>query len=159
MSGIRDYLLKLEKNLMVGSGRWIADFNESFWDYQVNNLTFNFFMFGGMRPKGFAISKIAATLMMPNYRAACFAYAGEPELKRLPALVAAIQKVSKDQSIDWSWLVIPNDDSFSSRAMERVKADDTRELGIALVNLKSQDITSSHSYVGRRMERFIRCFN
>lgn len=29
---MKDYLVKLEKNLMVGGGRWIADFNESFWE-------------------------------------------------------------------------------------------------------------------------------
>jgi hypothetical protein len=158
LSGIRDYLLKLEDNLMVGSGRWIADFNESFWDYQINNLTFNFFIWGGMRPKGFALSKIAAVLVMPNYKAACFAYAGDPELKQLSAIVTAIQHVSKDRNIDWSWLVIPHESVFSPRAIARVEKDDTHELGIALVDLKSKAIFSSHSYVGRRMERFIRCF-
>jgi hypothetical protein len=33
-----------------------------------------------------------------------------------------------------------------------------REIGIALVDLSSQEIVNSESHWGRRMIRFIRCF-
>ena len=158
MQGVRDYLLKLENNLMLGSGRWIADFNESFWEYKVNNLTFNFFLWGGMRPKGFALSRIAATIMLPNYKAACFAYTGGPDIKQLTNMVTAIHQVADEKKIDWSWLVITHEGAFSSQAKAKVEKDDTHELGIALVDVKNQVIVTSHSYVGRRMERFIKVF-
>lgn len=141
---------------MLGTGRWIADFNESFWDYKINKLTFKFFIWGGMRPSGFALSKIAARLVLPNYNAACFAYIGDSEFNQLSTLIKAIHKVSKEKMIDWSWLVIPYEGAFSTQMSARVEKDDTRELGIALVNLESEDIVTSQSYVGRRMERFIR---
>jgi hypothetical protein len=148
----------LENNLMVGSGQWIADFNESFWDYQINNLTFDFFLWGGMRPKGFALSRLAAILVLPNYKAACFAYAGGPEIKQLSAIETAINQVAEAKNIDWSWVVIAHEGAFSSQAISKVEKDDTRKLGIALVDVKNQAIVTSHSYVGRRMERFIRVF-
>ena len=109
----KDYLLKLENNLMVGSGRWIADFNESFWNYKINNLTFDFFLWGGMRPKGFALSRIAAVLILPNYNAACFACAGGLELMQLSPIVSAIHQVAEAKKIDWSWLVIVHEGAFS----------------------------------------------
>ena len=40
MPGTREYLVKLENNLMLGVGRWIADFNESFWNFSYNGVSF-----------------------------------------------------------------------------------------------------------------------
>jgi hypothetical protein len=154
----REYLLKLEHNLMLGGGRWVADFVESFWDYPIGDVTFGMFIRGGMRPKGLALSKLVALITMPDYRVTCFAYVGDPDLKRLSVVLKAVRHHMKDQEIEWSWLVIPGESAFSPQARAAVEKDDTRELGIALVDLSAQEIIASRSYVGRRMGRFIGCF-
>ncbi len=158
MPGKREYLLKLEYSLMLGGGRWVADFNESFWNFTYNGIVFEMRLCGGMRPKGFALSRLASTLLMPNYQAACFAYTDDPGLKRLPGVLNAVHRYMKDQEIKWSWVVIPFESAFSPHARANVEKNEVRDLGIALVNLQTQEIVTSRSYIGRRMGRFISTF-
>lgn len=155
---LREYVLKLERNLMLGSGRWIADFNESFWGYTLGKVEFDMLLIGGMRAKGFALSRLVSWLTMPDYRVACFVHAGDAELKELHTLLQEVSNFTAEQDIEWSWLVIPREGPFTRRARAMVERNDRRELGIALVDLAAQEITTSSSYVGRRMPRFIRCF-
>jgi len=155
---LRDYLLKLENNLIVGGGRWVADFTESFWEHQVGGLTFDMIVTGHMRTRGFLLSRFISWLAMPNYQAACFVYSQDPELKRLSKTLKAIKGFMQERELAWSWLVVPREGAFSQQAKAVVEKDESQELGIALVDLSSQEITSSRSYIGRRMPRFVKCF-
>ena len=154
----REYLLKLEYNLMLGGGRWIADFNESFWKFSFYKVTFDMMLCGGMRIKGFALSRLASTILMPNYRAACFACPADPGLKQLPVAVKAVRGYMNDQEIKWSWIVLINEGAFTKQAMTSVENNEDRDLGIALVNLQTQEIVTSNSYIGRRMGRYVSAF-
>ncbi|NIM04847.1 MAG: hypothetical protein GTN65_04335, partial [Armatimonadetes bacterium] len=155
---VKDYLVKLEHNLMVGGGRWVADFNESFWEYPLEDLSFDMFISATMRPKGFALSRWVSWLNIPNYHVACFAYSQDPELKHLYEILTAISKFLKEREFAWAWLVIPHEGSFSRKARAMVESNDSREIGIALVDLSCGEVVSASSHWGRRMTRFIRCF-
>ena len=158
MLATKDYLLRLENTLMVGSGRWIADFTESFWDFHTGGITFDVLIHGNTRPKGFLLSRIFATLAMPAYGVACFVSAEDPQLKRLGALTGSIKRYMEEQELTWSWLVLPAEGPFTKRARAAVQKNDLREIGIALVDLAAQEVTTSDSYWGRRMQRFVGSF-
>jgi hypothetical protein len=155
---VRDYLQKLEDSLMVGSGRWVADFNESFWEYPLGDLVFDMYVAATVRPKGFLLSKVAAWLTTPNYYVACFAYAKDPELAQLHEVLATIGRFLKREEFAWAWLVIPHEGSFSRKVTAIVERNDNRDIGIALVDLSSQQVVASSSYWGQKMLRFIKCF-
>jgi hypothetical protein len=155
---VKDYLLKLEDNLMVGGGRWVADFNESFWEYPMGDLVFDMFVTATVRHKGFLLSKFVSWLTTPDYHVACFAYSKDPELKRLQEILSTISKLLKEEDLHWAWLVIPHEASFSRKARAMVENNDRNEIGIALVDLDSQEIIPAKSYWSRRMTRFIKCF-
>ena len=155
MLSTREYLLRLEQNLMLGSGRWVADFNESFWDYTVNDVTFAMLVSGGMRPKGFALSKIASVFLMPDYHAACFAYTDDPGLKRLPSVHQAVERYMKDDKVNWSWVVVSHEGAFSQQARANVERNESQNVGIALVDLQAGEIITNRSYIGRRMGRYV----
>jgi len=155
---VRDYLVKLEDNLMVGGGRWVADFSESFWEYPLGDLVFDMFITATVRPKGLFLSRVAAWLTTPNYYVACFAYSKDPELKRLHEVLTTISKFLKEERFAWAWLVIPHEGSFSRKASAMVEHNDSKEIGIALVDLSSQKVVNARSYWGGRMTRFITCF-
>jgi hypothetical protein len=155
---VRDYLLRLERNLMVGSGRWVADFNESFWEYRLGGFVFDMFVTATVRPKGFFLSRVAAWLTTPNYYVACFAYSKDPGLKRSSEMLRLISTFLKEEEFAWAWLVIPQDDGFSRKAKSMVQSTNIHEIGMALVDLSSQEIVTSESHWGRQMARFIRCF-
>lgn len=156
---VKDYLVKLEDNLIVGSGKWVADFNESFWEYPMGDLVFDMFITAKVRPKGFFLSKVAAWLTTPNYYVACFAYSKDPGLKRLHEILTTISRFLKEEEFAWAWLVIPHEGEFSRKARMMVEHTDVREIGIALVDLNSQEIVNSASYWSQRMPRFIKCFS
>jgi hypothetical protein len=155
---VDDYLLKLEENLMVGSGRWVADFNESFRDYPLGGFVFDMYVSAKVRPKGFFLSKAAAWLTTPNYYVACFAYSADPELKRPQELLATLSRFLQAEEFAWAWLIIPHEGPFSGRARALVERNDNREIGIALVDLAAEEIISSASHWGQKMTRFIKCF-
>lgn len=155
---VKDYLIKLEDNLMLGGGRWVADFNESFWEYPMGDLVFDMFITATVRPKGVFLSKVAAWLTTPNYYVACFAHSKDPDLKRLHEVLTTISKFLKEEEFAWAWLVIPHEGSFSRRARAIVESNDSREIGIALVDLDSQEIISGPSYWAGKMTKFIKCF-
>jgi hypothetical protein len=155
---VKDYLVKLEDNLMVGGGRWVADFNESFWDYPMGGLVFDVFITATVRPKGFFLSKVAAWLTTPNYYVACFAYSKDPTLKHLHEVLTTISRFLKEEEFAWAWLVLPNEGAFSRKARAMVESTDTNEIGIALVDLNSKEIIKGASFWSGRMARFIKCF-
>lgn len=155
---VREYLLKLEDNLMTGGGRWVADFTESFWELPVGDTAFDMLILGHTRPRGFLLSRFFSWLVLPNYPAACFAYSDDPDLKRLSPSLKAIAEYRAKEEMPWAWLVIVNEGAFSRRAKALVERNDTKEIGIALVDLASQEITASKSYIGRRMGRIAKRF-
>lgn len=148
---IREYLLRLEDDLMTGSGRWVADFIESFWELPLGATTFDMVILGNTRPRGFLLSRFFSWIALPNYPVACFAYSDDPELKRLTPSLKAIAEYREKEEMPWAWLVIVNEGPFSRRAKALVEGNDTKEIGIALVDLATQEITESKSYIGRRM--------
>lgn len=156
---VDDYLLKLEKNLMIGAGRWVADFTESFREHKIESVTFGMVVQGNTRGKGFLLSRVVNFFLLPNYLVACFVYPAE-EMKKntLDRLLKAMESYMEDNNIAWSWLVIPKEGPFSKENKGVVERIAQREMGIALVDLNSQEITTNRSPLGRRLPRYIRCF-
>ena len=158
MSATRDYMIRLENNLMLGSGRWIAEFNESFWDFPVGNTTFDMMILGNTRSRGFLLSRFFAWLTLPAYRVACFVYSGDTQLKYLATLTKSIKGFMEERGMTWSWLVLTGEDSFTRKAKAGIQNNDSHEIGIALVDLASQEVITNDSVIGRRMPRFVRTF-
>lgn len=155
---MEEYLLRLEKNLMVGSARWVADFRESFRGYQIEDTHFDMMVRGGMKIKGFLLSRLFSFLVMPNYQVACFVYSQELEASTLRSLVRRLLEHMKEVGLDWAWLVIPKEGAFSEKVQKAVEKIDYREIGIALVDLAAREVSTNPSYVGKQMGRHVRCF-
>lgn len=155
---LQTYLLKLEHNLMTGSARWIADFTESFRDYPIKGETFDMVVTGRTRPRGFLLSKLFAYFSLPDYSAACYVRSGGLDLGRVDELAQLILEHMRESNTDWSWLVIPQEGAPPQGLRELVEKKDIRELGIALVDVSSGEVTTNRCYVGRRMADHVRCF-
>ena len=153
-----EYLLKLEQNLMTGSARWIADFTESFRDHTVDGIRFDMLLRAKTRVKGFFLSNIMSFFILPNYRAACFVCESGQAKRGLRSLLAVMSRYMEAEALKWCWLVIPGHGSFPGGLRNAVVRNDVREIGVALVDLDSQEIVTNSSFMGRRMVRHIRCF-
>lgn len=144
---------------MVGGGRWVADFNESFWEYSLGDLVFDMFVRASVRPKGFALSQWQAWLTIPNYQVACFAYSKDPQLKYLYGVLTTISAFLRESEFAWAWLVICHEGPFSRKARAMVEHNANTEIGLGLVDVSSQEIVTASSYLARRMGTLLACFN
>jgi hypothetical protein len=158
MSATKDYLTRLENNLMMGSGRWIADFTESFRDFRVGESNFDMVILGNTRPRGFLLSRFFAWLTLPAYKVGCFVYSEDPQIKHLGTLTQSIKRYMEEQEMTWSWLVLTGESAFTRKAKVGVQKNNSHNIGIALVTLTTQEVITNDSVVGRRMVRFVRAF-
>ncbi|MCL6450548.1 MAG: hypothetical protein K6T75_04545 [Acetobacteraceae bacterium] len=153
-----EYLLRLERNLMTGSARWVADFTESFRDYRSGGASFDLMARGGMRTKGLLLSRVFSYLSLPNYQAACLAYTREVNERRLRSLLRAVSRFMREENIDWAWLVLVRTGPFAATVEKAVGGISLREIGVALVDVEARRVVTSPNYVGKRMADHVRCF-
>ena len=151
--------MKIEKSLMVGRGRWIADFTESFRDFRTNDVTFNAFVRGNTRMKGFLLSRVFSATVNPNYSVACFMISTETvrdfDRKFLSRLLQAVRSCMKETEMRWAWLLILSVKSTDAlrKLVESLK---DQFIGVALIDVNSGSIVNSDSYIGKQAKRFIK---
>ncbi len=155
---VDDYLLKLERNLMLGAGRWVADFNESFRTFPVGKHTFDLYVRGGTRPRGFLLSRLFAYFSLPSYSVAFFAKHVPEENLDLGELSRVIAGRAAKHNVRWSWLVLIRSGGFPAELVNRVDGFEKPELGISLVNLAEEDVDTSSNILGRKALSLVRIF-
>ena len=155
---INDYLQKVEQNLMLGAGRWVAEFNEAFRNFPVGRQVFDLYVRGGTRPRGLLLSRLFAYFSLPNYNVAFF-------VKHVPEddfNLGELRKVLEDRAVKlnvrWTWLALVRNGSFSEKLVKRVNSLTKPELGIALVNTAEQDVDTSENLLGRKALTLLRVF-
>lgn len=155
---VDDYLLKVERNLMLGAGRWVAEFNESFRNFPVGRYTFDLYVRGGTRPKGFLLSRLFAYFSLPSYNVAFYArHVPEGDVS-LDDLRQAVYHRTTKHNIKWTWLVLVRSGCFPEKLVKRVDSFDRMELGISLVNLADEDVETSANLLGRKALSLVRTF-
>ncbi len=155
---IDDYLLKVERNLMLGAGRWVAEFNEAFRNFPVGNHTFDLFVRGGTRPKGFLLSRLFAYFSLPSYNVALFAKHVPEDEFNLEVLWKAVMSRAAENNTRWTWLVLIRAGGFTDELVKTVEGFDKPELGISLVNLIEHDVDTSSNILGRKALSLVRIF-
>ena len=151
----RTYLTKLERNLMTGTGHWIADFTESFRDFALEGITFDMFVKGNTRAKGFLMSRVTSFLLTPNYYVACFAYSGPFEPGTLPALTRSILDYLTKREMTWAWLVLVLTETPSAKLRKQVENWNQRELPFCFA--KRLAVYFANSYLSCRSHLKIMC--
>ncbi len=156
---IDQHITKIEKGLMLGKGRWIADFNESFRDFRVRDVKFDVFIRGNTRMKGFLLSKMFSVMLNPNYEVGCFMLSTKSikhfDRKLLGKALAEIQSYMKDNEMKWSWLFIFTNKGVGElrKHVENIK---DQSIGVVLADAKSGTVVHSTSYLGRQAKRYVK---
>jgi len=156
---VDEYMTRVERSLMAGRGRWVADFNESFRNYKVNDVEFDAFICGNTRVKGFLLSRLFSFLTNPNYSVGCFFFSTDSvkgfDKKHLIKLIIAVKSRMKENEMRWAWLFL-----FGTRNIETlrkyVEGVDDQTVGIAFLDTNSKNIAHSNSYLGKQAKRYIR---
>lgn len=152
---LQEYLLRLERNLILGSGRWVANFNEAFRDFQVGDVSFDLMVRGNTRSGGFFLSRLFATLVLPDYQVACFVYAKELKKSLLHHIVDLLRTYMKENGVKWVWLVLAKEGAFSEGLKEAVSRITHREIGVALLDVETGE-AHTNPHMGQKMVRYVR---
>jgi hypothetical protein len=145
--------------MMTGKARWVADFNESFRDYRVGDVTFDLFISGNTRSKGFVLSRLFSFFLNPNYEVGFFAIRMLPKdqvtNRMLRKWILAVKASMKKAEMKWSWLTIIGGTPNES-AVRCVRGATDPDVGIAYVDLNSREIIATDTYLGRQLKRYIK---
>jgi len=151
-----EFLCKLEEELMVKGGRWIADFRESERNYRLGDLTFDIYLSGGTKMKGFGLfSRILSALLLPSYSVACYVIKVRssnlvsPDF--LKKLLSIIRGNAEKNHIKWSWLMLIVRDDPPSKVVKLVENHKDKEIGLLLHNPDSKLLVNSKNLLGERM--------
>lgn len=159
MTAFENQLIQMEKTLMLGRGRWIADFTESFRNWNVGDVTFDAFIQGNTRMKGFLLSRLFSATVNPNYQVGCYIIstdrAKDIDRKSLLKMLHAVRASVKENEMKWAWLFIlcAKAADFQKKLVESIR---DQSIGIALLDVDSKNIVSSDSYIGKQARRFIK---
>lgn len=150
---------RLEKEMMKGRGRWVADFNESFLEYRVGDVRFDLFISGNTRVKGFLLSRFFSFFLNPNYEVGFFAIStdaeNEPNARRLRKWILAVKSCMKKSEMKWAWLVLVGQ-SPSDSARKCIKEATDRDVGVAYVDINSREVISADTYLGRQLRKYVK---
>lgn len=156
---LEEHVAELEKNLMTGRGRWIADFNESRKNVRISDVEFEAVIEGNTRVKGFLLSRLFSFLANPNYEVCCFILGARPgrelDSESFTKALAAVRSYMKKKEVKWSWLFIFTTEGTNNLRGTVQKMDD-KAIGVVLADLNSKEVFHSNSYLGKQAKRFIR---
>ncbi|NWG10220.1 hypothetical protein HXY33_00460 [Candidatus Bathyarchaeota archaeon] len=156
---VEEHIAKLEKGLMSGRGRWIADFNESHRNFRLGDVEFDLLIEGNTRMKGFLLSRLFSFLLNPNYPVSCFVLSTKSLQKLdqnfLKKVLALIRSYMKKKEVKWSWLFIFSSERTRSLKSAVEKIDD-QTFGVVLIDVDSKEMFHSDSYLGKQAKRFVK---
>ena len=154
-----DTMMRLEKEMMTGQARWVADFNESFLNYRVGDVKFDLFIAGNTRSKGFILSRLFSFLLNPNYEVGFFAILldEESELndRRLRKWILAVKSCMQKHEMKWAWLMLVGQ-SPSESVKKYIKEAQDRTVGVAYADASSRQVISADAYLGRQLKKYVK---
>lgn len=142
----------LEEELVKGRLRWLANFNEIRRDYSLEDITFPIYASGGLQEKGFFLSRIYSSLVVPKYRVHLFLYTSPeiaPNLLR-KILIALKKKFGAD---DWVFLVLVQGQQVGGALKDSIEQVGDKNLGVCAYGVGTKEIVTSNTVLGRGLSK------
>jgi hypothetical protein len=159
LDAAEEAFLVLERQMMKGRGRWVADFNESFREYRVGDVTFDLFISGNTRMKGFLLSRLFSFFLNPNYEVGFFAIGVDQEnefnARRLRKWILAVKSHMNTCEMRWAWLVLVGQ-SPSDSAKKSIQDATDKTVGVAYLDLDSRQVISTDTFLGRQLKKYVK---
>lgn len=149
----------LERRLIRGGARWIADLTEFFRDHPIGDTIFDLYARGRTRNSGFLISRFFAWTVLPNYSVALFCLdeaKGDLGTESLRNRIDLVTKFSKNEDLQWAWLILFSGKNIQPSVVSFVSRYDKRELGVAVASIVSKQIVLSNNQVGKSIEKYLK---
>jgi len=150
----------LERNILAGRLRWIAELNETFRNRNVDGHIFELFARGQTRSKGFLLSQFFAWTVLPNYKVSLFAKAVRDQANflrgNLTELIQLIARNMERNGLKWAWLVLFFEGDPPSRVSTLIEEYNRNEIGLGSVNTYSGAVLTSNNLLGKALVKYMR---
>ena len=155
-----DVVDALERDILNGRARWIADLNETFRDYTLDGHKFDIYARGQTRGKGFILSQFFAWTVLPNYKVSLYAKAVRDSAQflrgNLMEFLRLIKKDMNERGFKWTWLVLLFEGDTPSRISSIIEEYGENDVGIGCVNAYSGSVLVSNNLLGRSLLQHMR---
>jgi len=148
----------LERGLIGGRARWVADLREFFRNFRIRETSFDLYARGGTRNRGFLMSRFFAWSALPNYNVALLCVC--PESGRQSLTSEKLRKVIDDtlyhvrqEELKWAWLIVLLDSAIPAWAMSLVSRYDRQELGLSLASTITGQVVVSANQIGQSIRK------
>lgn len=142
----------VEEQLVKGHLRWLASFSEIRKDYAVEDIVFPIYALGGLREKGFFLSRIYSALVVPRYKVHFVLYTS-PEINTsfLRKMVLALKR--KFGAEDWIFLVLVQGQPVGKALKESVEGIDDKVVGVCAYGVGAKETVTSNNVLGRGLSK------
>jgi hypothetical protein len=159
-----EYLRYVEKELMIKGGRWIATFDIAIRDFNISTISEKFqktkqkhnidsLIYGGVRHKGFILSRAFSFMASPTYRVGCAVIhlknAIDTRWSFLVEYMREAGSIKEKMELEWMWLLFFGEGKLKSKVIKSINQHTSRELGIVYSDLKNIEIHGSDSFIAR----------
>ncbi len=159
------YLRFIERSLFFKGGRWIANFDLAIRDFDISKAlkdkklyetknSIDALIYGGVKGKGFILSRAFAFLASPTYVVACFAIdlqnASNAKWSKIVSWIRYTRSLMEIMEFEWAWLIFFGSENLPERVLGHLKKFNQRELGLIFANLKNKEIYNSEGFIARR---------
>jgi len=156
---VQEVVDKLEREMMMGKGRWVADFNESFRDFRLGTTVFDVALQGNTRVRGFLLSRLFSFMLNPNYNVGCFILSSNKVRRLDTALVKNVVQLIKgwmmEKGVRWSWLflIMQKADGSLKRFVKEVPEE---AIGVILADVEAREILHNNTFLGKQGRKYIK---
>jgi len=142
----------VEEQIVKGHLRWLANFNEIRKDYPVEDMTFPVYASGGLQEKGFFLSRIYSTMVVPKYKVQFLLYTA-PEINPtlIRKLILALKHKFGDQ--DWIFLALAQGQPLGKALKETIEGVEDKNVGICAYGAGANETVTSNNVLGRGLSK------
>jgi len=159
------YLRYLEECLFIKGGRWIANFDVAIRDFNIRKVMKNkghldqlkdltALIYGGVKGKGFILSRAFAFLASPTYVVACAVIdiqnTKNMKWSTIVDWVRQVRYIMDIMEFEWSWIVFFGEGNLPDKVLNHFQKFNQREIGLVYANLTSNQIYNSDGFIARR---------
>ena len=142
----------VEEKIVKGDLRWLANFNEVRRDYAVETIVFPIYASGGLQERGFFLSRIFSTLVVPRYKIRFLLYTS-PEIDASFLRKMILTCKNKFDPDDWIFLALVQSQPFKKELKDTVTSVGEKTVGIVAYSLAQNETVYSNNVLGKGLAK------
>ena len=165
LSKLEKYLRYIETCLFFKGGRWIANFDVAIRDFNISTILkdkkldkskrdLDVLIFGGVKGKGFILSRAFAFLASPTYVVSCAVInlqnVTNVKWSTIVDWIRYIRSIMDIMEFEWSWIVFCGDGKPPEKVMGHFERFNQRQIGLVFTDLKNDQIFNSDGFIAKR---------